>query len=131
MSASPSALLTKISQVIPDVASFARKVRDARHDLNEIIQDLVVIKTGLGIAQDDFSSANSRLPTPLVDAVSQILDSCDDSSERLHKGFLKLSFSTTPKVDWQTFKDGPLTSIRHDLEASKMVLELAIDYLAL
>ena len=126
-----AALSTSIAQVIPDLSNFARKVRDARHDLNALANHLVVIRTGLSIAQDDFSSSTSKLPSPLVDAVSQILDSCDDSADRLHKGLMKLSFSPRPKVDWQIFKDGSLTSIRQDLEGSKMVLELAVDYLEL
>lgn len=67
----------------------------------------------------------------LVDAFSQILDSCDSTSERLHKTFLKLSCSLLPQDDWQTCKDGPLTSMRQDLEGSKMVLDLSLDYLAL
>ncbi|CAN9115903.1 unnamed protein product [Alternaria alternata] len=118
-------------KVIPDISSFARKFRDARHDLNTINSDLLVIKTGLGIAQDDFSAKWSELPASLVDAVSRVLDSCDDTSERLHKAFLKLSCSSKPKDDWRALKDGPLVNLRHDLDASKVVLELSLDYVAL
>lgn len=106
-------------------------MRDSRHDLNAINSDLLVIKTGLGIAQDDFSKSGPSLPTSLIDAVSQVLDSCDDTSERLHKAFLKLSCSEQAKKDWQTFKDGPMINLRFDLDASKIVMELALDYIAL
>ena len=100
-------------KVIPDISSFARKFRDARHDLNTINSDLLVIKTGLGIAQDDFSAKWSELPASLVDAVSRVLDSCDDTSERLHKAFLKLSCSSKPKDDWRALKDSTgLTFLR-------------------
>jgi len=118
-------------QVIPDVGQFARKVRDARHDLNAINTDLLIIRTGLGVAQDDFATSGPNLPTALVDAVVQIIDSCDATSERLHKAFLRLSCSSAPKDDWQALKIGPLMSIRQDLEGSRIVLELALDYLAL
>lgn len=118
-------------KVIPDISSFARRVRESRHGLNAINNDLLIIKTGLGITQDDFSKSGPKLPTPIIDALSQILDSCDDTSERLHKAFLKLSCSPTPKCDWQLLKDGPLLRMQHDLDASKIVLELAIDYIAL
>jgi hypothetical protein len=120
-----------ISQVIPDVSQFARKVRDARDDLNAINSDLCCIRTGLGIAQDDFSNSQSTFPPAVISAFSQILDSCDVTSDRLHKTFLKLSCSVLPQDDWQACKDGPLTSMRQDLEGSKMVLDLSLDYLAL
>ncbi|KAL6710356.1 hypothetical protein ACN47E_009302 [Coniothyrium glycines] len=126
-----AALGTSIGQVIPDILGFARKVRDSRHDLNEINHNLLVVRTGLAVAQDDFSAAGSHLPISVVDAVSRIIDSCDDTSERLHKSFLKLSCSNSPKHDWQIFKDGALVNLRHDLDASKVVLELALDYIAL
>ncbi|KAF1937729.1 hypothetical protein EJ02DRAFT_385177, partial [Clathrospora elynae] len=126
-----AALGTSVTQVIPYISSFARRVRNSRHDLNAINHDLLVIKTGLGIAQDDFSTLGSKLPTPLIAAVSQVLDSCDDTSVRLHKAFLQLSCSSSPEEDWQAFKAGSLISLRHDLDASKVVLELAIDYIAL
>lgn len=67
----------------------------------------------------------------LVDAVSRILDSCDDTSERLHKAFLRLSCSSSPRDDWQALKSTQLINLRHDLDASKVVLELALDYVAL
>lgn len=117
--------------MIPDISSVARKVRDARHDLDAINHDLLIIRTGLGIAQDDFSNSGPQLPASLVDAFSPILDSCDDTSERLHKSFLKLSCSASPKEDWQRLKDGQLVAMRHDLEGTRIVLDLAIDYLAL
>lgn len=117
--------------MIPDISSFARKVRDSRHDLNTINSHLIVIKTALGIAQDDFSSRPAELPASLVDAVARVLDSCDDTSERLHKAFVKLSCSSQPKDDWRALKDGPLVNLRHDLDASKVVLELALDYITL
>ncbi|KAF7575148.1 hypothetical protein Ptr902_05519 [Pyrenophora tritici-repentis] len=126
-----AALGTSIAQVIPDISSFARKVRHARHDLNTINTHLIVIKTALGIAQDDFSATWGELPPSLVDAVSRVLDSCDDTSERLHKAFVKLSCSGQPKDDWRALKDGPLVNLRHDLDASKVVLELALDYITL
>ena len=131
LSGLPQSSRADIQQVIPDISSFARRSRDARHDLNEINHDLLVIKTGLGVAQDDFSVVGPELPLSLVDGVSRIIDSCDDTSERLHKAFLKLSYSSSPKKDWQSFKDGALVNLRHDLDASKMVLELALDYIAL
>jgi hypothetical protein len=90
-----------------------------------------VIRTGLSIAQDDFSAPGSELPASLIDAVSRVLDSCDETSERLHKAFLKLSCSSSAKEDWRTLKTGPLVKLRHDLDASKVVLELALDYIAL
>jgi hypothetical protein len=91
----------------------------------------LILKTGLGIAQDDFSASGSELPASLIDAVSRVLDSCDETSERLHKAFLKLSCSSSPKDDWRALKAGILVNLRHDLDASKVVLELAIDYIAL
>ncbi|KAF3044119.1 hypothetical protein E8E12_009971 [Didymella heteroderae] len=117
--------------VIPDISSFARQVREARTDLNAINNDLQIIRTGLGVAQDDFSTFGSKLPTALVDAFTQILDSSDDTSERLHKSFLKLSCSTSPKDDWRALKDSTLIILRQDLEASRIVLDLAVDYLSL
>jgi hypothetical protein len=121
----------RTSQVIPDISQFARKVREARSDINAINNDLLIIRTGLGIAQDDFSNSRSIFPAALVNSFSQILDSCDSTSERLHKTFLKLSCSVLPRDDWQACKDGPLSSMRQDLEGSRMVLELSLDYLAL
>ncbi|KAJ4990510.1 ankyrin repeat domain-containing protein 52 [Stagonosporopsis vannaccii] len=130
-----AALNTSIAQasiiVIPDISSFARQVREARTDLNAINNDLQIIRTGLGVAQDDFSTFGSKLPTALVEAFTQILDSCDDTSERLHKSFLKLSCSTSPKDDWRSLKSGVLITLRQDLEASRIVLDLAVDYLSL
>lgn len=118
-------------QVIPDISSFARQVREARTDLNAINNDLQIIRTGLGVAQDDFSTFGSKLPTALVDAFTQILDSSDDTSERMHKSFLKLSCSTSPKDDWRVLKNSALVGLRQDLEASRIVLDLAVDYLSL
>ena len=106
-------------------------MRAARTDLNAINNDLQIIRTGLGVAQDDFSTFGSKLPTALVDAFTQILDSSDDTSERLHKAFLKLSCSSAPKDDWRVLKDGTLVILRQDLEASRLVLDLAVDYLSL
>lgn len=117
--------------MVPDISNFARNVRESRHDLNAINSDLLVLKTGLGIAQDDFSKSGLRLPAPLLDALTQILDSCDSTRERLHKTFFKLSCSESPTSDWQLLKHGLLVNLRHDLDASKIVLELAIDYVAL
>ncbi|KAH8724973.1 hypothetical protein GQ44DRAFT_244199 [Phaeosphaeriaceae sp. PMI808] len=125
-----AALSIGLAQVIQDISQFARKIRDARHDLNAINGDLLIIRTGLGIAQDDFARPGSTLPTTLVDAFAQILDSCDTTSEHLHKTFLKLSCSEFPKDDWHTLQNGALISMRHDLEASRLVLELSLDYLA-
>lgn len=90
-----------------------------------------MIRTGLSIAQDDFSAKWAELPASLIDAVSRVLDSCDDTCERLHKAFLKLSCGSKPKEDWRVLKDGPLVNLRHDLDASKVVLELCLDYVAL
>ncbi|KAL5113329.1 hypothetical protein ACEQ8H_008808 [Pleosporales sp. CAS-2024a] len=129
--AAEGAMLQTSSPVIPDISQFARKVRDARHDLNAVNNDLSAIRTGLGIAQDDFSGPVSPFPTALLDAFVQILDSCDTTSERLHKSFLKLGCSVLPQDDWKTYKDGALTSLRQDLEGSRMVLDLSLDYLAL
>ncbi|KAF1923877.1 uncharacterized protein M421DRAFT_38646 [Didymella exigua CBS 183.55] len=130
-----AALNTSIAQastsVIPVISSFARQVREARTDLNAINNDLQIIRTGLGVAQDDFSTFGSKLPTALVDAFTQVLDSSDDTSERLHKTFLKLSCSTCPKEDWQTLKESALAILCQDLEASRIVLDLAVDYLSL
>lgn len=106
-------------------------MREARTDLNAINNDLQIIRTGLGVAQDDFSTFGSKLPTALIEAFTQILDSSDDASDRLHKAFLKLSYSTSPKEDWRILKDGVLVVIRQDLEASRIVLDLAVDYLSL
>ncbi|KAF2828931.1 hypothetical protein CC86DRAFT_444206 [Ophiobolus disseminans] len=126
-----AALSISIAQVIPDISQFARKVRDARHDLNAINHDLLILRTGLGVAQDDFATSGPKLPLALADAVVQIIDSCDATSERLHKAFLRLSCSTQPKDDWHTLKHGALASMRQDLEGSRIVLELSLDYLAL
>lgn len=90
-----------------------------------------MIKTGLSVAQDDFSARWAELPASLIDAVSRVLDSCDDTSERLHKAFLKLSCGSNPKEDWRALKDGSLVNLRHDLDVSKVVLELCLDYVAL
>ncbi|KAJ6274615.1 putative alpha-glucuronidase A [Bipolaris maydis] len=117
--------------IIPDISSFARKVRDARHDLNAINTNLIIIRTGLAIAQDDFSTKAAGLPQSLVDAVTRVIDSCDDTSDRLQKAFLKLSCSANPRDDWRDLRDGPLVNLRHDLDASKVILELSLDYLAL
>ncbi len=106
-------------------------MREARTDLNAINNDLLVIRTGLAVAQDDFSTLGSKLPTALVEAFAEILDSSDDTSERLHKSFLKLSCSISPKDDWRAFKNGTLVTLRQDLEASRIVLDLAVDYLSL
>jgi hypothetical protein len=99
--------------------------------LNAINSHLLVIRMGLGIGQDDFSSSGSELPASLIDAVARVLDSCDETSERLHKAFLKLSCSKSPKDDWQALKAGTLVNLKHDLDATKVVLELALDYVAL
>ena len=106
-------------------------MREARADLNAINNDLQIIRTGLGVAQDDFSTFGSKLPAALVEAFTQVLDSCDDTSERLHKSFLKLSCSASPKEDWRSLKSGALVTLRQDLEASRIVLDLAVDYLSL
>jgi hypothetical protein len=106
-------------------------VRDARHDLNAINHDLLIIRTGLGVAQDDFANSGSKLPIALSEAVVQIIDSCDSTSERLHKAFLRLSCSGAPKDDWEALRDGALKSMRQDLESSRIVLELSLDYMAL
>ncbi|KAH6613869.1 hypothetical protein C7974DRAFT_65916 [Boeremia exigua] len=126
-----AALNTSIAQVIPVISSFARQVREARTGLNAINNDLQIIRTGLGVAQDDFSTFGSKLPVALVDAYTQILDSSDDTSERLHKAFLKLTCSLSPKDDWLSFNAGTLITLRQDLEASRIVLDLAVDYLSL
>jgi hypothetical protein len=60
-----------------------------------------------------------------------VLDSCDETSERLHKAFLKLSCSSSPKDDWRALKAGTLVNMRYDLDASQVVLDLALDYVAL
>lgn len=117
--------------MIPDVISFARSVRDARHDLNAICGSLLIIRTGLGIVQEDFANTTLKLPTALADAVTQVIDSADSTSERLHKAFLRLSCSNAPKDEWGKLRDGALKSMRDDLESSKLVLELSLDYLAL
>jgi hypothetical protein len=96
-----------------------------------INNDLAIIRIGLGIAQDDFSNSKSSFPPALVDAFAQILDSCDTTSERLHKAFMKLSCSQLPQDDWQACKDGALISMQQDLEGSRIVLDLSLDYLAL
>jgi hypothetical protein len=127
----PAHRLISAQKVIPDISQFARKVRGARNDLNAINSDLCCIRTGLGIAQDDFSNSQSTFPPAVISAFSQILDSCDVTSDRLHKTFLKLSCSVLPQDDWQACKDGTLNSMRQDLEGSKMVLDLSLDYLAL
>ncbi|KAF1832998.1 hypothetical protein BDW02DRAFT_553571 [Decorospora gaudefroyi] len=126
-----AAIGTSIFQVIPDVSNFARTVRSSRHDVNAINSDLLVVRTGLGIVQNDVSASGSELPDSLIDALSRVLDSCDDTRERLHKIFLKLSCSLSPKDDWRALKDGTLANLRYDLDASKVVLELALDYIAL
>ncbi|KZM25520.1 hypothetical protein ST47_g3347 [Ascochyta rabiei] len=123
--------MPRSSTVIPDISSFARQVREARTDLNAINNDLQITRTGLGVAQDDFSTFGSKLPTALIQAFTQILDSSDDTSERLHKSFLKLSCSTSPRDDWRMLKVGSLVTLRQDLEASRIVLDLAVDYLSL
>ena len=99
--------------------------------MNAINSDLLVVRTGLGIAQDDFSAPGKELPASLTDAVSRVLDACDETSERLHKVFLKASCSSSPGEEWRALKSGALVNLRHDLDASKVVLELALDYIAL
>lgn len=106
-------------------------MREARADLNAINNDLQIIRTGLGVAQDDFSTFGVKLPNALIEAFIQILDSSCDTSERLHKAFLKLSCSNSPKDDWRILKDGVLVVLRQDLEASRIVLDLAVDYFSL
>ncbi|KAF1919998.1 hypothetical protein BDU57DRAFT_536923 [Ampelomyces quisqualis] len=131
LSARCAALSSSIARVILEISQFARKVRDARNDLNAINNELMIIRTGLGIAQDDFSNPRSVFPITLVDAFSQILDSCELTRERLHKTFVKLSRSLLPQDDWQACKENSLTDMRQDLEGSNMVLDLSLDYLAL
>lgn len=83
------------------------------------------------MAQDDFSKRAADLPPSLVEAMSRIIDSCDDTSGRLQKTFLKLSCSAQPAQDWRDLNDGHLVNLRHDLDASRAVLELALDYISL
>lgn len=71
------------------------------------------------------------LPPALIDAMSQVLDSCDDTTARLHKAFIRLTCCDSPKNDWETLKNESLVNIRHDLGGCKIVLDLVLDYVAL
>jgi hypothetical protein len=85
----------------------------------------------LDIARDDFSSANSNLPTPLLEAASGFLDCCSAATEGWHKPIVRLSASQDRAGPWQALKTTHLAGLKNDLEAVRCALDLLLDLVEL
>ncbi|KAF2708992.1 ankyrin [Pleomassaria siparia CBS 279.74] len=131
LAASCAALSTAISQILFDTASFARRVRDARHDMNAINAELLAIKTSLDIARNDFSSNTASFPPPLLEAVSGILECCELLSGQVQKAIIKLEASRLQRDDWDASRKRDAEKLRRHLETLHIVFDLALDHVSM
>ncbi|KAF2795048.1 hypothetical protein K505DRAFT_240763 [Melanomma pulvis-pyrius CBS 109.77] len=131
LAASCVALSTAIIQILSDAGNFARRVRDARHEMNAISSELLAIKTSLEIAHDDFSSTSVSIPPPLLDAISGILGCCGHISGQVHKAIIKLSAYRIQSSAWDKHRVDDFRRTRRHLETLHAVLDLALDQVSI
>jgi hypothetical protein len=120
-----------IIQLLSDTGNFARRVRDARHDINAINAELLAIKTSLEIAQDDFASTSTLLPAPLLEALVDVVECCGNTSVEVYKVTIKSTENRSQRKSWDANKKDVLTSLRRKLEVLHVVLDLALDHISM
>jgi hypothetical protein len=118
------------TQLLSDTGNFARRVRDARHDINAINAELLAIKTSLEIAQDDFASTSVLLPAPLLEAIMDVVECCGNISVEIYKVTINSTRNRLQRLRWDANKKNVLTNLRPKLEVLHMVLDLALDYIS-
>jgi hypothetical protein len=119
------------TQLLSDTGDFARRVRDARHDINAINAELLAIKTSLEIAQDDFASTSTLLPAPLLEAIVDVVECCGNTSVEVYKVTIKSTGNRSQRQSWDANKKDVLTSLQRKLEVLHVVLDLALDHISM
>jgi hypothetical protein len=72
------AIAGTIGRLSITISAFVREVRDARNDMDEVLRELVSLKTTLEmLAEDTEGQKSNDLPGSLTKQISGILNGCD------------------------------------------------------
>lgn len=118
-------------QLLSDTGDYARRVRDARHDINAISAELLAIKHALDIVHDDFANNSALCPPPLLDAVSGVLECCGHANGEVHKTIITLSGSEIQRESGDAKRNDHFTRLRRKLEVLHVVLDLVLDFITM
>ncbi|KAK0709972.1 hypothetical protein B0T26DRAFT_679312 [Lasiosphaeria miniovina] len=122
--------IAKASVVLVD---FARDVRDAAQDLDDVLAELRALASVLNpLAQSLTRTTLSSIPEQLVLQVESTLGGCtavvEQIDENVHKYRRNNIFT---RVEWVMFGQGDMRKLRDSLEAYKMALSLGIHAISL
>jgi hypothetical protein len=122
-----------IGKLSISISVFVRSVRDARSDMDDVLRELVSLKTILEMLAEDTAETHSKnLPDSLTKQIRGILGGCDGVVVQITETISKYSGkSILAKGQWVINGKGDMDVLRSSLEAHKSALNIALDMLSL
>ena len=129
-----TALVSTITKLTKTLTSFSRRVRESRHDITVIVQELVSLITTLEYLAEDMSDPENckKLPPSLVSQMKGLLAGCDKVVMQISQSISKFdSDGLIVRTQWAITGHEDMEKLRSSLEAHKSALAIGLDMLLL
>ena len=121
-------LAATIGKTSYQVATFVRRVRDARADMDAISRELVSLKTALEMLAEDATAPGVEMPRSLETQVQSIVGNCSDVVSQLDAALERYEGERlATRVKWTWMGKDEMDKYRTTLAAHKGALDLAVD----
>jgi len=118
-------LIAAIAQLSSQISTFATRVKDARNDMQEVLQELGALSTNLEKMRDD--QYMSKYPVSLRQNLQDTLKNCGDVTKQMSDLVQKLSSARfLGRFQWSLSKRDKLMSLKSKLEGHKSAIAIAL-----
>jgi hypothetical protein len=125
-------LASTIGKASSLIASFVRRCRDARHDLDNISRELTSLENVLSLLKDDIATTNDQaIPKTLRKEIANIIANCGRVLEELDELLKRHNGGVGQAVCWATTGTYDAAKLRLNLDAYRVALSLALELLTL
>jgi hypothetical protein len=129
-----TALVSTITKLSTTLMGFSRRVRESRHDITVVVQELGSLITTLEYLAEDMSDTENskRVPSSLVSQIKGILTGCDNVVMQIAQTINKFDADgLIVRAQWAITGHGDMEKLRSSLEAHKAALGIGLDMLLL
>lgn len=118
-------LMAAIAQLSSQISTFATRVKEARKDMQDVLQELAALSANLEQMRDDQSM--KQYPVPLRQNLLDSLKNCDSITKEMGEIVRKLSSTKIfGRFQWSLSKRDKLVSLKTKLEGHKSTISMAL-----
>lgn len=118
-------LIAAIAQLSSQISTFAKRVKDARNDMEDVLRELRTLSASLEKMRDDHHM--EKYPLSLRQNLLDTLKSCGDVTKQMADLVQKLSSSKVlGRLQWSLSKRDKLMDLKSKLEGHKSAIAIAL-----